>query len=235
MSLIKYLFILFIPMTLVHGLNVRTDIPKNAYYYENTVREEVFKFTPYIKNYRYFYALIEHETCISLSHRRCFSRFSEFRTRREQGLGLGMITRAWRKNGSLRYDNLAWLRKRHPKHLSGVYWSNLRQKPRAQIDALLFLWDYNYKAIPKHIKKEHRMAMADAAYNGGLGRIKIDRRKCGLRAGCNPNLWWGNVEKTCGASKKPIYDTRSPCYINRHHVRDVMKVRMKKYKQFEDR
>ena len=36
-----------------------------------------------------------------------------------------------------------------------------------------------------------RLHMVDAAYNG-LGGLK--RRACGLKAGCDPQLWFGNVE-----------------------------------------
>jgi hypothetical protein len=57
-----------------------------------------------------------------------------------------------------------------------------------------------------------------------------DRRACGLTHDCDPDRWEDHVEKTCTASKKPLYGNRSACDISLHHVHDVVGVRMPKYK-----
>jgi hypothetical protein len=70
---------------------------------------------------------------------------------------------------------------------------------------------------------------ADAAYNGGIDGVLNERRACGMTDNCDPQQWWGNVERVCLKSKAPLYGTRSACDINRHHVKDVW-LRMDRYK-----
>jgi len=88
-------------------------------------------------------------------------------------------------------------------------------------------WNRLDKLIPD---REGKLAMTDAAYNGGVGGVLNERRSCSLRGDCDPNKWFGNVEKTCLKSTKPLYAGRSACDINRHHVSDVLRTRMPKYK-----
>ena len=61
----------------------------------------------------------------------------------------------------------------------------------------------------------------DLGYNQGNGRVQTDRRACGLKAGCDPQRYFGHVELTCTAGRAPLYGQRSACDISRHHVRDV--------------
>lgn len=46
-------------------------------------------------------AQIERETCITLTHRTCWSPRAELKTSRENGVGFGQVTRAYRADGTL--------------------------------------------------------------------------------------------------------------------------------------
>lgn len=75
-------------------------------------------------------------------------------------------------------------------------------------------------------------AFADAGYNGGNGGVNSDRRACKISRNCDPSKWFGNVEKFCTKSKVALYGQRSACDINRHHVDDVLRVRVNKYNKY---
>jgi hypothetical protein len=213
----------------VLAIDVQTYIPKNASQYLPLLKQEQalhFLDHPYPA---YFGALIEHESCLSLTHSRCWNPQSRFKTAREEGGGLGMLTRAYTASGGLRFDSLASMRRAHADELKDLKWSVLYTRPDLQIRAVILMTRDNYKALYAVKDPYQRLAMADAAYNGGLGGLNKERRACGLKAGCDPQKWFNNVEKTCMKGKTALYGKRSACDINRNHVRDVLTVRSKKY------
>ena len=59
-----------------------------------------------------------------------------------------------------------------------------------------------------------------AAYNMGIGGVRRDQRLCEATAGCNPVVWFGHVERTCGATMR--LDVGSACATNRRYVRNVV-------------
>lgn len=211
-------------------VNYKTYIPGNAKKLIPLVYAESKRILPNFKFYPYFPALIEHESCITLCSRRCWNAKSEFRTSREEGAGLGQITRAWR-HGRLRFDTLAVLKRRYRKELHNLTWKNIYNKPGLQIRAMLLLWKDNYKRFPKDISFVNKLAFSDVSYNQGFYRTYRDRQLCKLEKGCNPKIWFNNVAKTCTASHRPLYGRRSPCDISRYHVRDVF-TRIKKYYKY---
>jgi membrane-bound lytic murein transglycosylase MltF len=73
------------------------------------------------------------------------------------------------------------------------------------------------------------IAMSDSAYNGGYGGLRKDIRLCTTTKGCNPKVWFDNVENTCTKSKRKLYGNMSACQINRRHVRDILFRRTLKY------
>ncbi len=208
--------------------DVRTYVPPKAQTYLPTVSTEVATQWPQAPSRAYFGALIEHESCISLTHSRCWSPTSRLKTKREEGAGLGQLTRAYTASGSLRFDALADMRAAHPA-LSELTWSNVYSRPDLQIRAVVLKIKSNYQALAPNAAPMQRLAFADAAYNGGLGGVAKERRACGLSEGCDPNQWFGHVERHCLKSKRALYVGRSACDINRHHVVDVLKIRLKKY------
>lgn len=215
----KKIFLLGIVLS---GFLLGDQIPKNAHQHLNTVYEEQRNIHPEILFKSYVPSLIEHESCISLKHSRCWSPRSELKTKREHGVGLGQITKAYDKRGKVRFDTLKGLVRRHPKELGELNWDNVKDRPDLQIRAILIMLKNIDDKLPMSIDTWNRLLMTDAAYNGGYGGLKRERKQCGLRKNCDPNIWFKNVENNCRKSRKAIYGKRSACDINRHHVKDVI-------------
>lgn len=194
------------------------------------LQAETARWWPELDRPHYVPALISHESCISYTHSRCWSPTSELRSQREQGLGLGQLTRSFRADGSVRFDSLADMRDRHPA-LRELDWNTLRGRPDLQIRAVVLMGRDNWQALRSVDDPVQRLAMADAAYNGGLGGLQRERRACAVADGCNPDRWFGHVEARCLKSRAALYGQRSACDINRHHVRDVLLVRMPWYRE----
>lgn len=232
-TLIGLMMIVFNTLTCA-GVDVTTYIPKQAPQYRLTIAAEEAQFFPEIPAHEYLFGLIEQESCITLTHSRCFNPSSELKNSREQGVGVGQLTRAFRSDGSVRFDSLSSLRAQHMSELSELNWDNIKARPDLQIRALLLMSRDNYRALYKVKDPMERLKMTDAAYNAGLGRVNKDRIKCNLTEGCDAQVWDDNVEMTCTASRTPIqmYGNKSPCRINREHVYNVFELRMPKYKQF---
>lgn len=170
----------------------------------------------------YFGGLIDHESACPRP-RSCWRPTAQLLTAREEGAGLGQLTRAYHPDGRLRFDALAEMREAHPS-LRELSWESIYQRYDLQLRAVVLKSrsDCRRLGLPA-------MEFCDLAYNAGTGRVTQDRRACQLQPACDPAQWWGHVEHTCTASRKPIYGTRSACDISRHHVRDVIKVRTPRY------
>lgn len=177
--------------------------------------------------------MIEHESCISLTHSRCWDPSSRLKTAREEGAGLFQITRAYRTDGSIRFDALEELKQKYKTELHQLNWSNIYSRPDLQIRAGLLKSKENYEIFaPYAANTDEALAFADAAYNGGISGVNAERRACVLTPGCDPKKWFGHTEKLCLKSKTALYGNRSACDINRHHVRDVLLFRSHKYSIF---
>jgi hypothetical protein len=205
-------------------------VPAQALHYAPMLKAEQMQFWASHPAPELLAGLVEQESCPSLSHTMCWSPAAQLKTAREEGAGLGQITRAYSPNGTLRFDALAELRSRHPE-LQALSWANVYQRPDLQLRAMVLMSRGLYQSISQLVPNpQAALAFADAAYNGGLGGVQADRRACGLKQGCNPQQWFGHVEATCTKSQTAIYGQRSACSINREHVRQVMLVRSGKYR-----
>lgn len=213
-------------------LNPKTYIPVKAKEYIPLVQQETIKHFPTFPIPHYFPALIEQESCISLTHSRCWSPTSQLLSKREQGVGLGMITRAYRKDGTLRFDSLKAMRDRHLLELKEMSWDNIASRPDLQIRTMVLMVRDDYKALYKVTDPVKRAHMADASYNGGRGDLNKERLQCGLTKGCDPQTWFGHVERMRIKSSVPIYGTRSAWDINREHPETIFHIRLNKYEQF---
>lgn len=232
------LAIIFASLLLLFGgkvhaatLDPETFIPAKAQTYVPTLKAEQVKFWGDHPAPALLAGLVEQESCVWLGSPSCWSPTSRLKTSREEGAGMGQITRAYRADGSVRFDALAELRSRHSE-LQGWSWANVYQRPDLQLRAIVLMSRGNYQDIHRLVKDpQAALAFADAAYNGGMGGVQSDRRACGLKRGCDPQQWFANVEATCTKSQTAIYGKRSACDINREHVRNVMLVRSAKYRQ----
>lgn len=211
-----------------HAQDVATYIHPRAEALRPVIAGEIKAHWPDIPRAHYVPALIDHESCLSMRHSRCWSPTSRLLSQREEGAGLGQITRTWNKDGALRFDSLSAMRDRHPA-LSEWSWSNVYQRPDLQIRGIVLMLRDNFNGLRMVADPHERMVFALPAYNGGLGGVQQERRACGLVAGCDPQKWFGHVEKHCLKSKTPLYGSRSACDINRTHARDVVFVRAPKF------
>ncbi|WP_137009614.1 lytic murein transglycosylase [Aquitalea aquatilis] len=151
------------------------------------------------------------------------------RTSREIGAGLGQFTRAYRADGSVRFDAVAELASAHPE-LRGWSWANAYD-PHYQLAAVVLKNRTSYRAIGWAASPEDRMAMMDAAYNSGLGSVIKRRAKCNAIPGCIPGRWFGHLERSSTQSKSRVAGYgQSFADITNTHVRNVMVVRRPKYK-----
>lgn len=224
------IFLVFFSIN-ISAQNVKTYIPKQASEHIPTLVKEQKTFWPTHPKPQYLASLIEHESCISLTHSRCWNPKSRLKSAREEGGGLGQITRAYRQDGTIRFDALQEIRNKHIE-LKELSWYNVYTRPDLQIRAVVFKMQDNYKYYYRFTDKENALAFADAAYNGGIGGLDNERRACYISNGCDPTKWFDNVENFCLKSKAALYGQRSACDINRHHVEDVLVTRAPKYVQF---
>lgn len=215
----------------VRAQTVATFIPANAPQYLPTLKREQVSNWPDHPRPAMLPALVEQESCISLTHSKCWNPMSRLKSAREEGAGFGQITRAYSADGSLRFDALQEMRERHPA-LAEWTWANVYQRPDLQLRAVVLKSRDDFLKLGMVQSPMARLAFADAAYNGGLGGVQKERRACGLKDGCNPQQWFGNVELLCLKSKRPLYGNRNACDINREHVRNVMVVRSPKYSRW---
>ncbi|EKD89580.1 MAG: hypothetical protein ACD_33C00041G0007 [uncultured bacterium] len=229
----KFIFLLSILMFSSNNfaVNVNTYIPPQAFKYKEIIQLDIELYFKNIPEPNYIPSLIEHESCISLTHKRCWNPSSQLKTSRELGIGVGQLTKAYNKDGSIRFDALKEIRDKHKADLKELSWENIAVRPDLQIRAMtLMLRDLNKQLynVPDIMNRLH---MVDASYNGGLGGLLKERRACALAANCDPNIWFKNIENYCLKSKKVLYGNRSACDINRHHTYIIFKSILPKYKK----
>lgn len=139
---------------------------------------------------------------------------------------MGQVTRAWRADGSLRFDALDGLRQQYGDAMGELSWSNVYTRPDLQLRGIVLMSRDAarlFRAAPAMLE------FGDAGYNGGVGGVQKERRACALTEGCDAGKWFGHVERHCLKSRQPLYGGRNACDINREHVHSVFKVRAAKY------
>lgn len=198
------------------------ELPPRAAQYLPTLSAEIDARWSNVPQRSYLAGLVHHESGCPALKSKCWNPRSQLKTHREEGAGLGQLTRAWRQDGSLRFDALSEMRSQHPA-LRELDWSNIYQRPDLQLRAVVLKVRSDFSALAAVTDRQERLKFADAAYNGGLGGVHKERRACGLQPGCDPQRWHGHVERICLKSKAPLYGSRSACDINRHHVVVVFK------------
>jgi hypothetical protein len=222
------LLLVFAPRA--HAQDVRIYVPSGAYRYVPVLKAEQVRLWPTHPMPSALGSLIEQESCVTLRHARCWNPTAKLKTEREEGAGFGQITRAYRADGSLRFDALEAAKALDPS-LSEWSWTNVYRRPDLQIRAILAVNHDCFRKISRFLPDlQPRLEMCDAAYNGGWAGMQQERRACGQKAGCDPKQWFGNVELVCLKSKARWKGYgKSACEINREHVAMVMVVRRPKY------
>ena len=215
----------------IYPQSIKTYIPHNAYLYKSEVLEQQERYFPHIPTKAYTFSLIEQESCIHLTHKKCWNPASRLKTSREEGAGLGQLTRAYTKDGKLRFDSLQGIRNQYKQELQELSWSNIYQRPDLQIRAMTLMLRDSYKSLYDVKDPIKRLHFTDAVYNGGMRDLRKERIACGLKSNCDPQVWFDNVEDIKVKSEAPLYGTRSAYFINREHVENVFKLRLPKYEK----
>lgn len=172
--------------------------------------------------------LVEQESCVSLRSKGCWNPGARLKSSREEGAGMGQITRAWRADGSLRFDALEGLRSQYGDALGDLSWQNVYVRPELQLRGIVLM---SRDAARPFRAETAMLEFGDAGYNGGVGGVQKERRACAMTKGCDAGRWFGNVELHCLKSRQALYGGRNACDINREHVRNVILVRSDKYRE----
>lgn len=212
--------------------DVRTYIPAGAREFAPVLVEEQRANWPRMPQPWTLAGLVEQESCISLTHSKCWNPRAELKTSREYGFGFGQVTVAYTANGAVRFDKFQELRQAHAS-LRDWTWEN-RYDPHYQLRAIVLMNLDLWRRIPPAATTDDHLSFMLSSYNGGVGALLQDRRLCSNTASCDPGRWFGNVERTSLKSKvpQPGYGGRSWFDINRGHVRNVMLLRRGKYQVF---
>ena len=201
-------------------------VPQNFMFHKDTLVEVMKRKWPDIPFPSAIAGQIEQETCVTLTHKKCWSRFAELKTSRERGVGLGQHTM------TSRFDALAEARGLDG-DLKGWNWDS-PYSAEMQMVALLAMMKRNY-GIFKSTSELDRYAFALAAYNGGIGGIQADQRICRNTKGCDDKLWFGNVENTSLKAKVKVSGYGKSFFeINREYPVNILLKRRQKYKPFID-
>jgi hypothetical protein len=155
------------------------------------------------------------ESCITLTHKRCWNPRVEFKTNREWGIGIPQLTI------TKKFDNFRAARKLDPE-LSRWMLSD-RFNVRKQLIALTMMNKNLYMSSRKLSTIEdvaiHFML---SSYNGGMGGLMQDRVLCRNKKGCNSKVWFSNVERYSFKSRIKIKGYGKSFYdINRGYVKSI--------------
>ena len=208
-------------------------LPKNAPALIPVVRQACDELWPTIPYCSFMASKIEQESCISLTHSKCWSPYAELKTAREYGFGLGQITVAYNKNGTERFNVWKDLIKKDKTLKDKWTWENRFDAPM-QIRASFIKSKMSFDSIRFQVADitEH-MAFGAVTYNSGS--VLIDRRLCIDVKGCDPSKWFGNVELY--SSKSRIAQKgygKSFFEISREYPKNILFVRRPKYVPYLD-
>lgn len=173
---------------------------------------------------------IEQESCISLTHKRCWNSQVELKTSREYGFGLGQITIAYDKNGKVRFDNFLEAKKQFGSALSAWKWDD-RFNPSYQMTTIVLMDKNLYnRSMSLTNSDADRLAFMLAAYNGGFGGLLQDRKLCQAIKECDSSKWFGHVAAHSYKARVKVNGYGESAYdINRGYVDKVMNQRSIKY------
>jgi hypothetical protein len=173
-------------------------------------------------------AQIEQETCISLSSSKCWTSRAELHTKYEWCVSFGQFTIAYDKYGKERFNAFEDVKKLDRELLQWNFADRYNERFGMIAFVVRMLSEFNWVTGAKDFVNQH--AFSVSAYNGGRGGVLQDRRLCAATKGCDPNVWYGNVERTSYKSKvaKAGYG-QSFFQVNRGYVNNVQNVRSHKY------
>lgn len=161
---------------------------------------------------------IEQETCITLKHKKCWNTHAELKTDRERGVGLPQLTK------TAKFDNIQLAK-------DALKWNGSEYDLVFQLRSLVWFDLKNFNALKGIPDERERLHFTLSAYNGGLGGVLKDRSLCQKQyPKCDPNKWFGNVERTSTKAKAPLKGYGQSFFmINRGYVDNIINKRRLKY------
>ena len=200
-----------------------SEPPAQSIQYLSVLKSETQTYWPDFTSYSILAGQVEQETCVSLKSKKCWNPKTELKTDREYGFGLGQLTQ------TKKFDNFLVAKGLDPSLKDWKF--EERYNANKQLRTLVLMDKQNSNRLDFVTDSMERIAMSLAAYNGGMGGVLSDRRLCSSIPGCEPNIWFGNVElyslknkvKTAGYGK-------SFFEINREYPRNILHIRSPRYK-----
>lgn len=207
-----------------------TTIPKGAVTHLPALKVAIDKNWPTLSKPALIAGQIEQESCISLTHSRCWNSKVELKTTREYGFGLGQITIAYDKTGKVRFDNFLEAKRQFGSALSAWKWED-RFNASYQLTTIILMDKNLYNRSQSLTPRDaDRLAFMFASYNGGFGGLLQDRKLCQGVKGCDGTKWFGHVEHQSFKSRTKVKGYGESAFdINRGYVRQVMYQRSDKY------
>lgn len=207
------------------------DVPDRAKQYLPTLVSAQATIWPGAPMPSFLAAQVEQESCITLTHSKCWNPTAQLKTSREWGRGLGQVTTAYKADGSVRFDKQAELRQQFPS-LRG--WTTAKwADPAYQLTAIVEMDKSIYGRQRDAASDRDRLSFTLSAYNGGEGGVLQDRRLCANTSGCDPSRWAGHVERTSLKTKVAAKGYGKSFFaINREYVTNILDVRRPKYERY---
>lgn len=218
-------------LMLAHCAPASAQVPEAAKQYLPMLVSAQREIWPAAPMPAYLAAQIEKESCITLTHSKCWNPRAELKTPRENGVGFGQFTRAYRADGSIRFDVISDLAARHAS-LRGWSWER-RYDPNYQLIAIVEMNKGIFNRQRGAATTVDQLSFTLSAYNGGEGGVLQDRRLCSNTAGCDQSRWLNHVEKHSMKQRVPQKGYgKSFFQINRDYVRTIIYERRPKYEPF---
>jgi hypothetical protein len=209
-------------------IKARASIPEKAKVYLPVMVEVIFDCWSEAENWDVFAGQIEQETCYSLTHSKCWNPSVELKTSREYGFGLAQITIAYDDAGKERFNNFKAATKLD-KVMKDWRWED-RFNPYYQIRFLVLQDQQYFQQIKWSDNELVKLAFTLAAYNGGFYGMVRDRKICESTPDCDPNVWFGNVEKESWRAKIKVAGYGKSFFeINREYVSRILLERRFRY------
>lgn len=207
-------------------------VPVNATKHLPTLAQVLKEEWPTMQDQSIIAGQIEKESCITLTHSKCWNTRAELKTSREYGFGLGQLTIAYKKDGSVRFDNFVEMKRKFPQ-LNSWKWEN-RYDPFYQLKTIVLMDKNLFNSVKwASASQKDQYGFMLSAYNGGLGGVLQDRTLCRATNGCDSTKWFDNVEKQSFKTKiKNAGYGQSAFEINRGYVRKIMFEKRQKYMKF---
>lgn len=196
-------------------------LPNDAAVMLPTLSREIDRYWSDLQPREFVPALIEQESLFKVK--------ALLRTEREEGCGLGQFTRAYARDGTLRFDALEEA-KQLDRSLWEWTWKDCANA-KYQLRAVVLTLRKNDRACSAFMLNSiNAKACAAAQYNGGAGSISKRIRACRLDLNCKPNEWFGNLELKCPQSRVKVAGYGEDfCTINSKYPKRVFD-RMPKYR-----